>query len=146
MRSIKFRAWDKVNKRFVCDYNHVLPAHYKGSNYSIEHGGVDYMCVYVPMCDETNTGIADVGGYVDACDLQLWTGLKDKNGKDIYEGDLLKQFDAIFNGLWVIKWNTKKGLFEARYTKWETSHVLSTLLKLKEYEVFGNIYQNPEML
>lgn len=71
MRELKFRIWDKQNKNFVKE-----PTKYKSLAISCDGRGV-----YI--------------GHYDDCDvediyfIQQYTGLKDKNGKEIYEGDIL---------------------------------------------------------
>ena len=74
---------------------------------------------------------------------------KDNNGRDVYEGDALKQEDA--EGVYVVIYNEKYFRFDVRHTygfTMELSHLL------REYEnkttnlyaeVVGNIYQNPEL-
>ena len=72
----------------------------------------------------------------------LYTGFKDKEGKEIYEGDILDAKDGF---VYFIKWNTKEGKFEAiSYDKlgreilpWNPSDV--SFLSL--CEVIGNIYE-----
>lgn len=76
-------------------------------------------------------------------------GLKDKNGKLIYEGDIIK--DGSCN--WIVIWNID---LESKYVlkRIEVDNVyphiitFSSILnwKLKDYEIIGNIYENPELL
>jgi len=90
------------------------------------HNGKQFMAIY-PVVEET------VGRY---------TGLNDKNGKEIYEGDIFKWEDNTFG---YIKY--KDGSFYLKiaeiYSPW--LRVIKHELE-NELEVIGNIYDNPELL
>ena len=66
--------------------------------------------------------------------LMMWTGLIDKTGKKIFEGDVLS--NRLKNG--VVQWNEK-------YCAWFCSDI-HQMLGDGVYEVIGNIYKNPELL
>ena len=88
-----------------------------------------------------------------------FTGLFDKNGKEIYEGDIVEQIvtngygygfigEVSFdNGVFGIKHKTYKGYIVSSFvysSDWNDGHAHGTVLY--EYELKGNIYDNPELL
>ena len=80
------------------------------------------------------------GGYKDAV-FQQYTGLKDKNGKDIYEGDILKWHEGENNLSEVIFQN---GSFMVRGINWGAFWYLSDYCDV--YTYFGNVFENKELL
>ncbi len=83
--------------------------------------------------------------------LGQFTGLKDKNGKEIYEGDIVssKPKDSQWNLLICkIDFNEKTARFEAQqYWKNKSEFLsLSSNNDYYEYEIIGNIFEHPELL
>ena len=72
--------------------------------------------------------------------LMQYTGLKDKNGKEIYEGDIVQHTNG-WTG--VIIWNQDDCAFisESIHDKKETAWLAEDI-----QEIIGNIYENPELL
>ena len=81
-------------------------------------------------------------------DLMQSTGLKDKNGKEIFEGDILafKTDDEVINVK--IFWDEKHALFMFRSEKYNEEEPLAELVEANTYpfESIGNVYENPELL
>jgi uncharacterized phage protein (TIGR01671 family) len=119
MRTIKFRAWDK-KKKLMFD---VLELQFMVMN---SNGGVRKVI---------GNGINGGAPVVHDFELMQYTGLKDKNGKEIYEGDIVQMVDAFGKGRdELIKWDDEIMGFCPDYASGENS------------EVIGNIYENPSLL
>lgn len=103
--------------------------------------------------DEVMVGNGDIwiidedsvaGDWIVNNDLHLMqsTGLKDKNGKEIFEGDVLGTKDGLLNG--VIEYRSDLGMWTnslIRYNNFERLCIVAT-----SREIIGNIYENPELL
>ena len=81
------------------------------------------------------------------CVLMQSTGLRDKNGKEIFEGDILKVTN-LSSWLEVVSFNNNKAMFVSKEIKREIEE--SPLYDLFntdifEVEIIGNIYENPEL-
>lgn len=96
-------------------------------------------------CNRELIGYDTAGAWVGGhnCIPMQCTGLKDKNGKLIYEGDIVEVIpDKEYA---VIKWNNESVRFDIRI-KNSTSIYRFTTFCGDELEVIGNIYENPELL
>ena len=77
--------------------------------------------------------------------LMQSTGLKDKNGKLIYDGDIIVNEKFV---KYITKWNDNIGQFyiskinPSKYDNWKDWHLARHDL---DYEVIGNVYENPEL-
>ncbi|MBS6025971.1 MAG: hypothetical protein KIB00_18040 [Paeniclostridium sordellii] len=139
MRDIKFRAWDKEkNKMIYSDET------YPGSIYKFGFEMFNNYKLSLSKCTDRSGRIFNVDNEgvlifnpVDA-DIMQYTGLKDKNGKEIYEGDILLCCELEING--TVFFN--EGCFRVQ---WENC-IEDLYENCDVYEVIGNIYENPELL
>lgn len=74
-------------------------------------------------------------------DLMEYTGLKDKNRKEIYEGDII----TLHNSKYKVIFNTEGARFVLRNDEFELE-ISFTNNNNKRMEIVGNIYENPELL
>lgn len=109
--------------------------------------------------DEVMVGNGDIwiidedsvaGEWIVNNDIHLMqsTGLLDKNGKEIFEGDILafETDDEVINVK--IFWDEKHALFMFRSEKYNEEEPLAELVEANTYpfEIISNIYKNPELL
>lgn len=85
---------------------------------------------------------------IDEIELMQSTGLKDKNGKEIFEGDILAV--EADDGVIILKvsWDDEHALFVIKTKKFNEETALAELVDDNSYpfEVIGNIYENHELL
>ena len=116
MREIKFRAWDKLNKEM----------------FNVESINFQERRVY-----------KDTVSYRKFNDIELmqYTELKDKNGKEIYEGDIV----TLHNSKYKVIFNSKEARFVLKDAFFEMD-IPFTNSNNERMEIVGNIYENSELI
>lgn len=126
MREIKFRAWVKDSKSMIED---VVPIHNE---------------VYGHYCKDLER---DTDKYLKLknSEIMQYTGLKDKNGKEIYEGDIAKVFQP-FNvpTKAIVEFND--GCFELKGIELTWRDYVKCFVVNHAIEIIGNIHEDPELL
>lgn len=126
MREIKFRAWVKDKKAIfeVVLINYVT----KKVTYLLERVG--------HLLNIRHEKFNDI-------ELMQYTGLKDKNNKEIYEGDIL--FESFGERYYKVVF--ENGSFRAEFKgDFEWHHFDLIDVVIQGCEVVGNIYENPELM
>ncbi|MCL8467948.1 YopX family protein [Bacillus sp. PS194] len=147
MREIKFRAWDENSQEMIYEVG-ITP---EGIPYSIPENAEE--------CDQFN--------YFPCCHKMQYTGLKDKNGREIYEGDIVRvweqnehvpnrdsgggiiDFDVIegFSQLGVVDFKSAWFTYETKkHQKGREEDIFAPLDFTNNYEVTGNIYEDSELI
>lgn len=84
--------------------------------------------------------------YTDHCPVMQFTGLQDKNGKEIYERDILEALHPGYlneSGKKIVYWREEDACY---YLKPVDASGFLPISFFEEVEVIGNIYENPELL
>lgn len=134
-RTIKFRAWDKKEKK-MCP---VLVTNWEKGCFLIGNSPTPATL----QGDFIVDGVEE-GHFVKFDDLAMMqhTGKEDTNEKEVYEGDIIFNDDRPEHG--VVKWSEEKAMFVTEYESGGVYPLWEGLSNL--YNVVGNIYENPELL
>lgn len=84
----------------------------------------------------------DVSGPREKIVLMQSTGLHDKNGKEIFEGDILGTIDGLLDG--VVEYRTDLGMWTNDLLRYNNFERLCSIANSRE--IIGNVYENPELL
>jgi len=120
MRELKFRAWDEENKKLISWWD---------------------ICNYYNLLSMLDPVARDYERF----EVTQYTGLKDRTGTEIYEGDILEIYDRTGEkpiSKAEVYWND--GYWDAKALK--DNNFWSCYSAFAKNKVIGNIYENPELL
>ena len=145
MRTIKFRAWDKENQNY--------------SDWGFGNG--DFVFRYGNL--HVRAGPSGEVWFDDASkrfDVEQFTGLQDKNGEEIYEGDVVQSERFMDNFRGIVVWNPNSYSDEVQMVEfidsygkttetfaWRDRPLFESLEDCRGHlTVIGNIHENPELI
>lgn len=163
MREIKFRAWDNLENRW---YEPTFEG-YRGKIEEI------MLSPRGRLTMRTMTKLLDESMFPNRFDLMQYTGLHDKNGREIYEGDIVRyhmtrsfgeHYDPVTLGFIGTDWDIDADII-GKVSIWPSNGVMMTKIVTndpdmfskqypvpkrwhvtQECEVIGNVFENPELL
>ena len=126
----KYRAWDSAKKEMFKD------------TFAITESG------QVVVVEQEDVVCPPDYVFVDYLVIMQSTGLRDKNGKEIFEGDILacKTDDEVIN--LNVFWDEEHALFMFESKKYNEQEPLAELVENNTYpfEIIGNVHETPELL
>lgn len=135
MREIKFRAWDKKTKQMEKFTLHSLVWNY------------DQQCFLKDAGADLKFDVLK-----EDVEIMQYTNLLDKNGKGIYEGDILK---TRFHDIGLVKFGSEynssggddSSKFLGYYIETKNKKILQIMVNDEcRDEIIGNVFENPELL
>lgn len=151
MRTIKFRCWDKKGR-------------FEMANVEVLDWNDKYVVVDEAWNEDRETGEAECVANFDEIELMQFTGLTDKHGVEIYEGDIVEFNDKWewYKGAYAIKMlfadNEEQAVLKKKYEAepmyrikvefdpTEGYNLSKYDLSQGRYTIVGNIYENPELI
>lgn len=143
MSKLKFRAWDTRNEELV--YSH------KEDCFYVNTKGVLFMYA-IP---KSESGLETI--YHKSYDVEQFTGIQDKNGLDVYEGDILRTYHFT-NHYGKKEYLHHEVVWSDKYCGWQMLNCTSRdendgspqlfvyIQAGKDFEKVGNIHENPELI
>ena len=126
MREIKFRAWDAEQEEML---------YFQDFQIVIDHDGIAKAYVEEERDEQL---------YLREILLRESTGLHDKNGKEIWEGDIVRAYPVAQPTL--VVWIESLASFALTRVGWVSYHFFGEAVNADKCEVLGNIHENGDLL
>ena len=120
----RYRAWDSSKKEMFKD------------TFAITESG------QVVVIEQESVASAPDYVFVEHLVIMQSTGLFDKNGQEIFEGDILGTKDGLLNGF--VEYREDLGMWTNSLIRYNNFERLCNVASNRE--IIGNVYQNPELL
>lgn len=78
-------------------------------------------------------------------EIMQCTGIKDSKGKDVYEGDIIRDNEFVGHQYYKITWDRDALTYKATNIKYGGISSLGKFAKIYDFEVVGNIYENNQI-
>lgn len=122
----RYRAWIKSLK-WMCDVTNI-----------------SFDSKFVDICQQGDTErCTEMSVEFDEIELMQSTGLKDLNGVEIFEGDIVRFFDSLYTVFYDIKEGSYR--LKPHDDRWVVDY-MSNFSSEESFEVVSNIYENKEQL
>lgn len=120
----RYRAWIKSLK-WMCDVTNI-----------------SFDSKFVDVCQKgDNERYTEMSVEFDEIELMQFTGMKDLNGIEIFEGDIVRFFDSLYTVFYDIKEGSYR--LKPHDDRWVVDY-MSNFSSEESFEVVGNIYENKE--
>ncbi|WP_064580284.1 YopX family protein [Streptobacillus moniliformis] len=127
MIKLKFRAWLKNSEKMV------------------EVNTVHLLAEYIEYIEKNEEGVSTLKTELfENIELMQYTSLKDKNGKEIYEGDIIES-NVLINFKSDVFFSKKSASFVIKNNLGTEFYLEKEMIK-REFEVIGNIYENKDLI
>lgn len=141
MRQLKFRIWDKISKIYI---NNIII----DPRTILIYDKTKYLDL-ISECDKIDKMIKRAGYDEDQFIIQQYTGLKDKGGQEIYEGDILEISDEDkpkYFSPYCHVWYSDSACYVVSFNHMHSETSCDLYMVHWTYKIVGNIFENADLI